>query len=80
MEEETNNAELLTQPSVQCRICGDMALHANYGSLTCFACKMFFKRNAPIRGVTRSTLGSSNLIALSIFRLDFDVTETTTVR
>ncbi|UJR07505.1 hypothetical protein I4U23_011794 [Adineta vaga] len=29
----------------ECRICGDYAEHSNYGTMTCSACKMFFRRN-----------------------------------
>jgi ribosomal protein L37AE/L43A len=31
--------------SHQCKICGDLAKHANYGVMTCDSCKIFFKRN-----------------------------------
>ncbi|CAF3206419.1 unnamed protein product [Rotaria socialis] len=37
-----------------CRICGDSAVHINYGVISCASCKMFFYRN--INGEQRETL------------------------
>jgi hypothetical protein len=36
----------------ECKICGAPALHSNYGAITCYPCKMFFKRNATINHVS----------------------------
>jgi hypothetical protein len=36
----------------QCKICGASALHSHFGAMTCFPCKMFFKRNAETRQVS----------------------------
>ncbi len=35
-------------PSYECKICGAPALHSNYGAITCYPCKMFFKRHVAI--------------------------------
>jgi hypothetical protein len=34
--------------SHECKICGAPARHSNYGVITCYPCKMFFKRNVTI--------------------------------
>ena len=41
--------------SLQCKICGAPALHSNYGAITCYSCKMFFKRH-----VTTIRVGGGN--------------------
>jgi hypothetical protein len=38
-------------PSYECKICGAPAYHSNYGAVTCYPCKMFFKRNVTITQV-----------------------------
>jgi hypothetical protein len=34
--------------SHECKICGSPARNSNYGVITCYPCKMFFKRNVAI--------------------------------
>jgi len=46
----SNSKEILQQ----CKICGAFALHSNFGAMTCFPCKMFFKRNAETGQVSRN--------------------------
>ncbi len=38
--------------SHECKICGAPALHSNYGAMTCYPCKMFFKRNVALEQVS----------------------------
>lgn len=48
-DESSSNTEPKSKmPSYECKICGAPALHSNYGAITCYPCKMFFKRNAII--------------------------------
>lgn len=40
--------------SYQCKICGAPAIYSNFGVISCFPCKMFFKRNAELGQVNRN--------------------------
>ena len=64
----TNNDLLRFQPSTStsmanrsfrsqktCQICGESAIYSYYGAVVCSSCKMFFKRNAEKKQVSRST-------------------------
>ncbi len=41
----------LKVPSYKCKICEAPAIHSNYGAITCYPCKMFFKRYVTIAQV-----------------------------
>jgi hypothetical protein len=58
----TNVVETSNIVSHQCQICGEFALHSNYGAMTCSPCKMFFKRNA-----TTDRVSHHNYILVFLF-------------
>ena len=52
---ESTPTDIKTQTqsiSHECKICGAIALHSNYGAMTCSPCKMFFRRNAKLDRVS----------------------------
>ena len=64
----TNNESIQSQPTTStsaksrlfrsptlCLICDDSAVYSHFGAVVCSSCKMFFKRNAEKKQVSRST-------------------------
>ena len=45
----------------RCRICGDVALYLFFGTISCQACKMFFKRHAEQKRVRERTIPLSRI-------------------
>ena len=50
----------------QCRICGDDTFYSFFGTISCHACKMFFKRHAEQKHV-RENISSP---PLSLYLID----------
>jgi hypothetical protein len=45
----STSADTTPRPKIlpsECKICHAPALYSYYGAITCYACKIFFKRNA----------------------------------
>jgi ribosomal protein L37AE/L43A len=47
--------------SQKCKVCGATALYTNFGIISCSSCKMFFKRNAELKQVSRNKCISLSL-------------------
>ncbi len=41
----SSNEDASSSESNSCKVCGDEARLINYGALTCYSCKTFFRRN-----------------------------------
>ncbi len=54
--------------SQQCKVCGATALYTNFGIISCSSCKMFFKRNAEQKQVSRNECISLSLNLHNFFR------------